>query len=252
MEKSVKITSIIVGGVILLSLIIAGAIISFGNSSYDKTISSEGISTLKVTPDLVTVNFNVETTADNAEEASDENAEIVEALKNRLTKKGFSREEIVTTNFNVYPDYSWNNGVRKLIGYKATHNLQVEISEGRFDDIGEVIDVGVESGALISYVNFALTQEKQSEYKVEAIELATKDAKAKAEAIAEGLDRNLGQIVSVSESSFGYNPWVLYDARGSEAMNSDVAEDAKMAVETNINAGEQEVTARVAVVYGIR
>ncbi len=111
---------------------------------------------------------------------------------------------------------------------------------------GEVIDAGVDKGAKVSYINFELSIAEQNKYKAQALELATQDAKTKAEAIASGLGKKLGKVVSVSSSDWGYSPWSLYRAD----VMTESAEEAKSAV-TDIQPGEQSVTASVSVVYKI-
>jgi len=242
METSVKITLIIVATIFLLALI--GAVIYFqlrpGN-----TINVSGQSQLKAIPDLISVYFRVDTNASTAKEAKDKNAEIVDNMITALVKEGFERKDIVTENFNIYPEYDWKNGENEIIGYRASHSIKVQLSTQNTEKIGDVIDAGVDAGALISYINFELSVEKQNEYKALALKQATQDARIKAESIASGLNKKVGSIVSISDSSFDYYPWVLYEATGA----GDVAA-AKQAT-TNIQPGEQEINARVSVVFKI-
>jgi len=246
MENSVKITGIIAVAVILIVVI---GINSFSQFNPRNTITAQGFSEIDVMPDLVTVYFNVETSGDTATEVKDANAEIVDNLIVELIKIGFSRDEIQTSNFNVYPDYEWNNGRRTEKGYKATHNLKVEMSTDESGKIGDVIDAGVDSGALLSYINFELSTELQNTYKAQALEQASQDARIKAESVAKGLDKSLGSLVSVSTSDFNYYPWRAYSMEDSSV--GATVEEAKLAA-TNIQPSEQTVSASVSVVYKIR
>src|SRR3970040_1331283 len=98
MDKSVQITLIIVVGVVLLALLAQN--ISNPNQN---TISVAGTATVEATPDLIGVYFSVDTKGTTSQEASDKNSEIVNALINSLTLKGFEREDIKTVSFIVYP-----------------------------------------------------------------------------------------------------------------------------------------------------
>ncbi len=244
MEKSVKITAIIVSAVVVIAVITAYIVMQYYPASAN-TLSSQGSAQVKAVPDLVTVYFNIQTTGETAKEAKDKNSEIADKAVTNLVKAGFERKDIVTENFNVYPEYSWQNGESRIKGYAATHSLKIQIKTENKDMIGKSIDAGVDAGANIGYINFELSQEKQNGYKAEALKLATEDARIKAEAIASGLGKKLGRIVSVSDSSFDYYPWRVYDA-----VPSAGAEEAKTAA-TNIQPGEQEINARVSVVYKI-
>ena len=245
MDKSIAITLIIVLGIIVLTGFTYTTFSVFLPST--NTITGNGEATVEAIPNLVTIYFNVETEGDTSQEATEENAEIVDDLIVNVLKLGFERKDITTSNFNVYPNYKWEDRNREEDGYKATHRIRIEMSTDYTSKIGQVIDAGVEAGAGISYINFELSQEKQNEYKAEAIKLAAEDAKIKAEALAKGLDKKLGKLISVSDSHFGYSPWRIY---GAEGASLGVAE-AKSAT-TNIQPGEQKISASVRAVFKIR
>ena len=249
MDNSIKITLIVVSTVILLVLI---GILVYFQINPGNTVSSMGIATVKATPDLVSVYFSVETDGETASEAKDANAEIVEELVSKLISMGFDREDVQTSNFNVYPVYDWESGKQKENGFKATHQITVEMPMDDSEKVGDVVDAGVDAGALVSYINFELTQESQNSYKAEALKLASEDARVKAEAVAAGLDKKLGKLVSVSTSDFGYYPWNVYE-RAYSSTGAGYAEDAVMAKEaaTNIQPGKQTVSASVSVAYKI-
>jgi len=239
MEKGVKITGII--GITIIIVVIL--ILSFLSPS--NTISVNGQSQVEAIPDLVTVNFNIESIADTAVEAKDKNSEIYNNLVEKLEIIGI--DDVKTSNFNVYPEYDWEDGNRVEKGYKATHFVTVELPTEESEKISEVIDAGVNAGALISYINFELSEYLQKEKKSEAIIRATEDAKDKAEAMAEGLGKKLGKIISVSDSNFDYNPWPLYSTKENVA----VAEAGAIAMDAvqSIHPDEQIVYGSVAVVY---
>ncbi len=248
-NNSVKITGIVAIALIVLALI--GYFTFNGMMNVNaRTIDSQGYSSISVNPDLVTVYFNVETKGTTAAEAKDANAIIVDEMTISLLKIGIAREEIQTQGFNVYEDQVWENNKYVSKGYKASHQIKVVLNTSETGLISDVIDAGVDSGAMLSYINFELSTEKQNEYKVEALKLASEDAKTKAEAIAEGLGMELGKLISVSTTDFYYQPWNVYSARSTEMMASDVA-DAKVAA-TNIQPGAQEVTANIRVIYKLK
>ncbi|MFA4953370.1 MAG: SIMPL domain-containing protein [Candidatus Pacearchaeota archaeon] len=248
MEKSVQITLIVVAGFILIAFLGFAAFSNFTNKVFpaSNSVTGNGEAIVKTIPDLVGIYFSVETKASTSEEATSKNAKIVDELITNLVKEGFDRKDIQTLSFNVYPDYSWVNNQQKLNGYQATHQIKVELLTDDSGKIGDVIDTGVNAGAGISYINFELSQEKQNQYKSEALKLAAEDARIKANAIAEGLNKKLGILVSTSSSRFNYSPINLYTA----SSDSGVAE-AKRAT-TNIQPGEQEISASVTVIYKLR
>lgn len=246
MKNDLNKTLIISGTIIIVALIIFFAI---KPANYSNTINVQGVSEVKATPNLIGIYFNVETKGQTSSEANTANTEIVNSLKNSLINLGIEKEKITTQNFNIYQDYDYSDGKRTSKGYIATHSLKIELSTEDSEKIGNVIDAGVDAGAGISYINFELTQEVQNSYKAQAMQQATQDAKTKAEAIATGLNKKLGRLISVSTSDFGYTPWNLYTAKG-----AGIAEDAVEAqvATTSITPSEQTIYSQVNVVYKLR
>lgn len=231
-------------GVIAVALI---GILAYSNFSSANTVTGNGQATIKVIPDLVSVYFNVETKGTTSAEATSKNSDIVDKLTIELIKLGFASDEIQTMNFNVYPEYNYANGQQTIKGYAATHSIRVQMPTSDSGKIGSVIDTGVSAGAGISYINFELSTKKQNEYKAQALKAATEDAKIKAQAIASGLGKTLGRLVSVADTSFNYYPWPLYASAGGAAMDASAAKAAT----TRITPGEQEVTASVTAAFKI-
>ncbi len=247
-NKTIVATSIIAGVVLIVALSFLFVFQPKASSTTD-SITVQGISSVKATPDLLSVYFNIETKGKTSAEASSANAEILGNLTKALIAQGFDEEEIKTENFNVYPNTYWENDKMKEDGFKATHSVIVELSLTEFDKASEVIDAGVEAGAGVSYINFELTQEAQNKYKAEALKLAAQDAKVKAESIAIGFDKQVGKLVSVAVNEFGYYPWNVYSTGGASRM-----EDAAMAKEVamNIQPTEQDISASISAVYRMR
>jgi len=242
MDKSVQKTWIIVGGILVALLLVFAFVNNFANP---RTISSTGTSTMEVLPDFVVVYFSIDTKGTTANEASNKNSKIVDDMKAALLLEGITEKEIKTINFNVYPNYDYRSGSSVITGYNAQHSLKVELNVDEKEKIGSVIDAGVGAGAGISYINYELNEDNQKKYKVEAIKLATEDARLKAEALAEGAGSSLGSIVSVSSSEWGYVPWLAADS-------SAVMEKGGAEIATEINPNEQEISATVNAVFRIR
>jgi uncharacterized protein len=242
MDKSVQITLIIVGALIVLSLI---GVYTFFQvfPTTGNTITVQGQSDIKVNPDLVTVYYNVETQGTTSKEATDANSIIVDNLITNLVKLGFNRSDIQTQGFNVYPNQIWQNNQYVNNGFKAVHSIILELPTAETDKIGDTIDAGVNAGATISYINFELSTSKQNEYKAQALKQAAEDAKIKAQAVADGSGKRLGKLVSISTNDFYYQPYRVFDM-----VTSSNAGEVKAAA-TNIQPSSQDVTASISAVY---
>lgn len=237
------IVSSIISGVIL---VIALSLIFFGSSSSGNTnvVTVEGVGSVKVMPDVLTVNLRVETLEDLSKDAKDKNAEIMEKVIAALIAEGFERKDLITENFNIYEEFDWSEGGRESLGFRATHGVSVELGAEETEKLGVVIDSAVDAGATIGYMNFALSTELQNKHKAEAMKVAASDAKVKAESVAEGFDSSLGKLVSVQVNNFEYYPWMAYGAMEDSAMMKSAA--------TDIQVGEKEVSARVSATYRLR
>jgi uncharacterized protein len=248
MEKSIKITIIVAITLVALALIGVFTVFQMPFAG-GNVITVDGTSSIKVSPDIVSVYFNVETNGTTAKDAKDSNAKITDDLITALVKEGFNRNDIQTLSFNIYENQIWENNKYVSHGYKASHQIRVQMNTSQSDKIGEVIDAGVDSGALLSYINFELSTAKQNEYKAQALAQASQDAKTKAQAVASGSGMKLGRLVSISTSNFDYRPWNVYTSNAGGMM-----EDAIMAKQaaTSIQPGEQDVSAYVSATYKLR
>jgi uncharacterized protein YggE len=214
-------------------------------SSSDKTISVTGTAMKSVPPDKVVIYLQVQTRSNtSANEAKDLNANISDAVLTSLLKVGVDRNSIETSGFSVGPEYDWTQDKGQVLkGYLATNSMTVTLTD--FNNAGKVVDAGVNAGALVNYINYDLSVSKQNEYKALVLADASKDAKTKAESIASGLSKSLGDLVSVSSSDYNYMPYPIYRAEAGVASS-----DAKQ-VATNLPAANLDVTATVSVVYQI-
>ncbi len=238
MDQSLK---IVIGLGIVLGLFVGGYFL-IGDSP---TVSAQGTSTLKATPDIVSVYLTIEARSkDSASSAQSTHKRLSDDLVDALSALDISESEIKTSYYNVGPEYDWTQNGQKLKGYLATQQVVVELKN--FSKIVDVVDSAVNSGVLISGINFELSPKKQSEYKTQALEQASADAKNKASATANGLGKKLGKLVSIESNDFNYEP-VVYYAKA----ESNGASDAKAAA-LQISPTDLSVYANVGVTYKIR
>lgn len=249
-NNSLKIT-IVICIAVLVVVFVAFSIFKSVVSPYntENQIVVEGIATVKAAPDLVAVYFNVETQGNTSSAAKDANAVIVDDLETDLIKLGLEKKDIITENYNIYQDYDWINGRQREKGFKAVQTIKIELKSDQIDLVGEVVDAGVDAGAMINYINFELSQELQNQYKAEAMKLAAQDARIKAESIAEGFNKEIKDLISTSTSDFGYTPWNVYSNAGG-AMEAERSM-AKEAV-PSIQPGDREITSRISAVFEMK
>ncbi len=238
MNQSLK----IVIGLGVLLILFAGGYFFTGDSP---TVSAQGTSTLKATPDIVSVYLTIEARSkDSASSAQATHKTLSDKLVDALNSLGIVESEIKTSYYNVGPEYDWTQNGQKLKGYLATQQVVIELKD--FNKLVGVIDAAVDSGVLVSSINFELSPAKQSEYKTQALEQASADAKNKASATASGLGKKLGKLVSVESTDFNYGPFVAY---AKTELNG--ASDAREAA-LQISPTDLSVYANVGVTYKIK
>jgi hypothetical protein len=235
-------TPIIVALIIVLGLgVIAG--FYFNMKDGERTISATGNAQISVMPDKAIVYLQIQTRNESADSAKNMNSEVSQKALDALKAIGIQSSDIETENYNINPEYDWSDGKQTLLGYVASNTLKVSSTD--FNNVGKIVDAAVDAGALVSYINFDLSNAKQNEYKAQVLANASQDAKAKAEAIANGLGKKLGGLVSVSGSDYNYMPYPLYSR--AEASGVDLKQ-----VTTNISPQKLEVSGTVSVTYSIK
>ena len=246
-DVSVQRTLIIMVGIFVIALIGFGLFYSSANAG--ETVVGDGYAESKVTPDLIRVYLGINEQADTLSEAQEKSSEIYNSFLVAMVSLGFEEENIQTTSLSVNPNYVWRNNENEQEGYIASHNLQIEISTEELKNIGEIIGASVNSGVGINYINFELSKEKENSEKNRLIGLASENAREKAEALAKGVGKRLGKVVSISEGGFGYSPRILYAAEDSSI--SQGAETIKVTLDS-INPSEQTVSSSVTVVFKLK
>jgi len=240
-HDAIIITSIIAGVILIIALV---AISTFGNPGNDK-MTVQGTSTIKVMPNIVSVHFKIFTKGITSSEASGANTKIYNKFENALINQGFSKKDMETENFNVRPNFYYENGKQKIDGFIASHLIRIQIPSNETSTISLVVDDGINAGAGINYINFELSPELQTKYKVVALEEASKDAKIKANAVAKGFGKSIGKLLEVKVDNYNYHPWMLY-----QASNSANGAEARNAV-ASINPTNKDVTAIISATYKI-
>ncbi len=235
----------IITGVIVLGILILGAYLF---SSTGAVVSARGESLIEVQPDRVSVNINIDVKNNTAQEAQETVKQISDKTVKNLVAAGILEEDIELAGYNIYSDYEYTpQGGSKQKGFRGSQQIIVKVSD--FAKISDVVDSAINSGSLVSYINFDLSDSKQNEYKTKALTDAGKDAKKKAEATAAGIGKNIGRLVSIENTEFNYGgPWAYYEKSASLDSVAGAGTEAREAA-MNIKPRTTEVRASVSVVY---
>ncbi|HZG17659.1 MAG TPA: SIMPL domain-containing protein [Candidatus Bathyarchaeia archaeon] len=203
--------------------------------SQAKQITVTGQGSITVQPDVVYVQFGVETSGKTANEAVQKNAQIFEGVKAAIKQAGVADADIQTVQYNTYPVYQ----DQKLTGYRVQNIVRVTYRD--VANVGKLLDQLAAAG-VNRVESLAFSSEKMDEYEKQALSLAVKDARSKADALAAAAGVRIKGVVSMTESGAAQPP-VLYMQR---QLSSDLAKNA----ETDISPGQLKVEVTVQVIYG--
>jgi len=220
-------------GIVVIAILIVGGYLYFNSGP---VVSSQGLASIKAIPDEVSVNVNIETRDKTAQAAQDANNKISESLLIELVKIGYDRDELKFVNYYVSPEYDWSNGKRTQIGYVVSQQLVVKT--GEVNKVPSIVDAVIKSGALVSYINFDISDAKRAEYKNKALEEASKDARTKAQSIASGQGKKLGSLVSITNQDYNYPGPLNYYSRDA-SVSVEAANEGALKAATNLAPNEQ-------------
>ena len=207
-------------------------------------ISVDGYGEVTATPDRANINIGIVSNAKTAKQAQQDNAAAANAVKAALQDLGIDPSDMKTSHYNFRPVYSQEkNKSHKVIGYTASCSLEVVVND--ISQTGLVIDRALSNGAnRVNNLNFDLKEPEV--YRKEALRVALRDARAKADIIADELGIKIKGVKLVTESVGSVEPradMTLAKMASAGAMDNEAPEP------TPIEAGTIELGATVHIDY---
>ncbi|HPT84281.1 MAG TPA: SIMPL domain-containing protein [Limnochordia bacterium] len=219
----------------LLLLAVLGTALPAQASPEPGRLQVTGTAVVTASPDIAYITLGVETQDPSAHLAAQANAEIMARVLAALAELGLTKKEVSTSGYNIYGSTQVINRGSDREETVTTYYVQnrINITTQDLDNLGEIIDRAVKAGAnQVQGIRFDV-QDKQA-LQLEALRLAVRQGRAKAEAMAEAAGLVLGDLLTMNESYSTYAPMV-----------TAVAYRADAAVGTAINPGDVEVSATV-------
>lgn len=196
-----------------------------------------------VSPDVAVASFSVITQGKNPEELVAQNNDKMAAVVQFVKSQGVEDRDVKTTNYNLRPDYGYDENTRRsfIVGYTITQTVTVKMRD--FGKIAPIIaglaPLGINQ---IGGINFEI--EDVEKFLAIARSEAFGRAKAKAAEMAAQNGARLGRVVSISESTTYYPRFATLEAA------KGIGDGAPATVSLpEIEPGTQEVTANVSVTY---
>jgi uncharacterized protein YggE len=208
-----------------------------------RTISVSGTGMVSAAPDQALVSLGVQTDAEEASTALSENSSQMQALIDALEAAGIAAEDIQTQVLQLYPRYQetpvGTSGATTstLVGYTATNIVQVTVRD--LDSLGSTLDAAVKAGGnQIQGISFKVSD--PSSLVDQAREAAWNDAMHRAEQLAGLAGAQLGDVLTINESSSVPSPII------------EAARTALQAAAVPIQPGTQTITVDVQVTWLLR
>jgi len=206
------------------------------------TIEVTGTATVSLPADLAQVSFAVETREKEAGAASAANAALMSRVIAALKATALPGLHIETYGYALSPEYSiptpQTNRTRVIAGYTALNNIRVTLTD--VQAVGKAVDTAIGAGAnRVSSLSF--TASETADARRQALSQAVAEARGQAEAIAAALGRELGPPLEINGRA--QNPQPVQPMM--------LAEAARAAPATPVEAGEQKVTASVTIRFAL-
>lgn len=205
-----------------------------------RSISVSGTGTVNARPDIASISVGVSSEAKTAREALDANTTAMTRVIADLKKQQIKAKDIQTTNFSVNPRYHhYKDGKPPVItGYRVVNAVTIIVRD--LAKLGTILDQTVSQGSnQVNGIRFSI--DKSQDLEDEARKRAITDARRKAELYAREADVQLGAITTISESSVS-RPQPVVRRAAMQARSAPVP----------IEAGEQQITARVNVSWELK
>ena len=166
----------------------------------------------------------------------------MDALIKAVKDQDVASKDIQTRSVSLYPNYSPNTA-NKIVGYQLSNQVAVCVRD--ISKASDIIDAAVKAGgnsARVQGISFGI--ENPDSALAQAREKAYANAKAKAEQYAKLAGVSLGSPLHISEGSeIPATPMPYGEVRMMKA--------AMDGATTPVQAGEQEVSVTVDVMFGI-
>jgi len=166
------------------------------------SVQATGSATIYVQPDQAQLTVSVTTQGTTAQDAGQQNTNLIVIVTKAITNVLGSSGTIQTVSYSVYPRYGNGTQSSTIVGYSATNSFQVTMTDLTL--IGSVIDTANQAGAT-SVGNLTLGLQNPAPSLQQALAAASKQALANAAAIASGLGRTTGAVISAQQAS-AYTP----------------------------------------------
>ena len=220
------------------------AVPSFAADS-ERTLTVSGDATISAPPEEAVLIIGVKTENANYKECQEVNKKKINDVMDAIRKLGIEDRYIKTASYNSRTLYTrdGNGDARRFLRYEITHLLAITFTN--LDLVGKAVDISVEKGVNeLNNVQFMINKPRTHELYLQALELASKRARDKAEVLAKSFGIENLTLKNVSASS--YDPISSYP----RVSRLNIIEPSYSGAGTSdVAGGSIEITANVTITY---
>lgn len=206
-----------------------------------RTIKVTGNSNVLVSPDNVTIHFQIDVLNKDLKLAKDKSNEIFSDIMVVADKFKLNHNQIKTNYFTIYPKYGYDN---VFLGYQVTKAIAFRLDDlTKFEELTSSLLVsGVER---IIRINFDVVDSRK--YRDQTRGEALKAAKEKAVAMADQYGKQVGDPISIIEESDGGTHW-----NSPNPFNSTAYTVGSSVLSEGIAYGQNSISSKVTVVFELK
>ncbi len=199
-----------------------------------RTIAVKGVGTASSKPDFVILSLRVSETNVDYQNAVNGANERVLALEKVVVDIGFDKTDLKTRSFNVETEYDnveeGNRYKRVFAGYRCVYDLKLSFDMNA-ERLSETL-IAISKSASGAEVDVRFTVKNPEAVKAELLKSAAKNAREKAEILAEASGVTLGELLAInydwtevvfaSETRYCRSECVKYDMAMPEFTPDDI------------------------------
>jgi uncharacterized protein len=182
-----------------------------------RTIDVVGTGQVRGVPDVLSLTLGVSTRDKSAGTALTHNSELTSQLIGVLRDAGVDDKDVQTTNLSISPVY--DDDGENVIGYGVTNTVDVQIRD--LNKAGPIVDAAAEvAGDEIVVNSLYFSFDDDSDLVAQARAEAVKRARTQAEQLAKAAGVELGDVLTISESTSSVGPVIDAAPRAASAEDS--------------------------------
>jgi uncharacterized protein YggE len=183
-----------------------------------RTVQVSGSATVKVVPDLVTLQLGVTSNDTAPQGVYDKNTATVKKVLAAIRALGVADRDLSTDYYIIHPVYDDYNSL-DIKGYRINNTVIVNLKD--VSKVSRVLAAALSAGANeVVDVQFKTSQLRQ--YRDQAREMAVKAAQEKARDLAGTASAQVGCVLNIDENSWSYYGYPWQSARYQGTMQNAV------------------------------